>query len=157
MPQSDSIRKEDKSGALIVSKVDFLSLAKFLEGKHGIQRVHKKDSHGEALREAGELVGSREYVAAYECFMPVYAKVVADMQRVLSRNSEFEAGKLAREQQKPLSVAKENIQNRRAHAQQVIDEFDRLRRDLESKPLVRLHLKKGQSTGATVSPSAEAS
>jgi hypothetical protein len=157
MPQPDSIRAAAKSGNRTVSKEDFLSLASFLEGKDRMQRVHKRDSHGDALREAGEMFGSREFVSAYEFFKPVYSKVVADMQRVLARNPEFEASKLAREQQKPLSVAKENIQNRRAHAQQVIDEFDRLRRELESKPLVRLHLKKRASCSADASPPAEVS
>ena len=43
----------------------------------------------------------------------------------------------------------------RAHAQQIIDEFDRLRRDLENKPLVRAHLKKGGSAIAAKSPPVE--
>ena len=33
------------------------------------------------------------------------------MQRILARNTEFEANKLAREQRMPLAAAKENIQN----------------------------------------------
>jgi hypothetical protein len=157
MPQPESVQKSAKAGDRKVSKEDFLSLASFLEGRDRMQRVHKRDSHGEALREAGEMFGSREFVSAYEYFKPVYGKVVADMQRVLARNPEFEASKLAKEQQKPLSVAKENIQNRRAHAQQVIDEFDRLRRELESKPLVRHHLKKGASGSAAAPPPVEVS
>ena len=82
-------------------------------------------------------------MAAYECFKPAYDKVVGDMQRVLARNVEFEANKLAQRQHVPIAVAKERVQNIRAHAQQVIDQFDRLLHDLESKPLVRAYIKKG--------------
>ena len=135
--------------------MDYVSLANFLEGRTRVQRVHKKESHGAALRKAGEMYENREYVSAYESFKQVYDKVVSDMQRVLARNLEFEANKLARELQKPVSVAKENIQSMRAHAQQIIEEFDRLRRDLENKPLVRAHFKKGGSAVAAISPPVE--
>jgi hypothetical protein len=127
-----------------VTRDDYLSLAGLLQGKGGVQRVLKKDPHGEALRTAAEMYENREYVAAYECFRPACDKVVSDMQRILARNVEFEANKLARDQRKPLAVAKENVQSMRVHAEQVIEQFDRLLRDLESKPLVRLHLKKGR-------------
>jgi hypothetical protein len=42
----------------------------------------------------------------------------------------------------------------KAHAQQVIDRFDRLLQDLETKPLVRVHIKKRRSANAAP-PSAE--
>ena len=144
-----------KSSVPIVSKADYVSLGNFLEGRTKVQRVYKKESHSAALRKAGELYESRDYVSAYESFKQVYDKVASDMQRVLARNLEFEANKLARELQKPVSVAKTNIQSMRAHAQQIIDEFDRLRRDLENKPLVRAHLKKGGSAIAAKSPPVE--
>ena len=91
------------------------------------------------------MYGNREFVSAYECFKPAYEKVVGDMQRVLARNIEFEANKLAQKQRVPIAAAKERVQNIRAHAQQVMDQFDRLMRDLESKPLVRAYIKKGGS------------
>jgi hypothetical protein len=99
---------------------------------------------------------NREYIAAYERFKPVYDKVVTDMQRVLTRNADFEANKLARELRKPLPAAKEIIQKRKVHAQEVIEQIDRLRQDLESKPLVRAALKKGWSgkSAAAVAPAA---
>src|SRR5262249_2271414 len=110
------------------------------------QRVQKKDPHSQALRAAAEMYANREYVAAYESFKPVYDKCLTDMQRIVARNPEFEANKLAKEQRMPLAAAKERIQNLKTYAQQVIDEFGRLRNDLESKALVRHHLKKQTST-----------
>ena len=99
------------------------------------------------------MYGNREYVPAYECFKPAYENVVSDMQRVLARNIEFEANKLAQKQHVPIAVAKERIQNIRAHAQQVMDQFDRLMHDLESKPLVRAYIKKGgRATAAVEAP-----
>ena len=71
-----------------------MSLGNFLEGRTKVQRVYKKESHSAALRKAGELYESRDYVSAYESFKQVYDKVVSDMQRVLARNLEFEANKL---------------------------------------------------------------
>jgi len=155
MPQPTSLQTAVKSDVQAVTKEDYLSLACFLEGRERIQRVHKKEPYGEALRKAGEMYENREYVSAYECLKPVYDKLVSDMQRILARNLEFEANKLAREQQKPLTVAKENIQNMKAHAQEVINQFDRLLADLECKPLVRVHIKKEESAGAAATPPAE--
>jgi hypothetical protein len=148
MPQPSSISKAAKPDAQAVTKENYLFLASLIDGKDSLQRVHKKDRHGDALRMAGEMYRNREYVAAYECMRPVYDRVVSDMQRVLARNIEFEANKLAREQHKPLAAAKERIQQLKAHAQEVIDQFDRLRNDLESKALVRVHIKKAASGGA---------
>src|SRR6185295_14949655 len=65
-----------------------------------------------------------------------------------ARNEDFEANKFAREQQKPLAVAKENVQKMKVYARQVIDQFDRLLHDLERKALVRVHLKKQAGTDA---------
>jgi hypothetical protein len=150
------VSKSAKPDVQAVTKNDFVSLASFLEGREGGQRVHKKSPHGEALRSAGQLYENREYVAAYESYKPVFDKVTNDMQRILARNVEFEANKLARQQQKPLAVAKENVQQMRAHAQQVIDQLDRLLHDLQRRPLVRFHLKKGGSSiAASPKPSEE--
>jgi hypothetical protein len=154
MPQPNSLQKATKPGIQAITKESYLSVAGFLEGRENLQRVHKKDPHGEALRKAGEMYERREFVPAYESFKPVYDKVVSDMQRILARSMEFEANKLAREQQKPLKAAKEHVQNIKAHAQQVIDQFQRLRQDLESKPLVRVHLKKVGSSGTAATPPA---
>ena len=151
----NSANQPVKSGAQAVAKQDYVSLANFLEGRDSAQRVHKKDPHREALRTTGELVENREYVSAYECLKPVYDKVVSDMQRILARNFEFEANKLAREQRTPLAAAKTSLQKMKAYAQQVIDQFDRLLHDLESKPLVRMHIKKGRPTAAAATPPAE--
>src|SRR3989304_4107581 len=98
MPQPDPAHKAVKSDVQAVTKENYLSLAGFLEGRESVQRVHKKDPHGEALRKAGEMYEHREYVSAYECFKPAYDKVVSDMQRILARNMEVEDHKLAREQ-----------------------------------------------------------
>lgn len=148
-----SAHKAAQSIVQPVTRSEYDFLATLLEGKENIQRIQKKDPHGEALRTTGQMYENREYVAAYECFKPAYDKVVADMQRILARNVEFEANKLARMQQKPLALAKEKILSTRAHAQQVIDQFDRLLNDLQSKPLVRHHIKKGGFTAAA--PAAE--
>ena len=113
MPQPDSSRMAAKSSVAIVSKADYLSLGNFLDGRTKVQRVYKKESHSAALRKAGEMYENRDYIPAYESFKQVYDKVVSDMQRVLARNLEFEANKLARELQKPVSVAKANIQSMR--------------------------------------------
>jgi hypothetical protein len=157
MTQPNSVQKGVKAGVQAITKNDFLSLVSFLEGRESAQRVHKKEPHAEALRKAGEMYVNREYVSAYESFKPAYDKVVSDMQRILARNSEFEANKLAREQRKPLAAAKENILKMKAHAQQVLDQFNRLLQDLESKPLVRVHLKKVQSAvSAAAIPTEEA-
>ncbi len=155
MPQPNPANKAAKSGAQAVTKNDYLALATFLAGGESVQRVYKRDPNGEAVRTAGEMYGNREFVPAYECFKPAYEKVVSDMQRVLARNVEFEANKLARQLRKPLVVAKENVQNIRAHAQQVIDQFDMLLRDLESKPLVRHHIKKGGAASAAAAVAEE--
>src|SRR6266480_2107224 len=131
MPKPNQSTSEAKLGDKAVTKNDYLSLAGFLLGGESAQRVYKKDPNGEAVRSAADLYGNREYVAAYECFKPAYDKVVSDMQRVLARNVEFEANKLAQKQHVSITVAKERIQNIRSHAQQVIDQFDRLFHDLE--------------------------
>jgi hypothetical protein len=47
------------------------------------------------------------------------------------------------------------VQNIRAHAQQVLDQFDRLLRDLESKPLVRAFIKKGGRAAEAIEPRVE--
>jgi hypothetical protein len=104
---------------------------------------------------AAEMYANREFVAAYERFRPVHDKVLADMQRVLARNLEFEANKFAKEQRKSLAAAKEYLQKMKVYAQQVIDQLDRIRQDLESKPLVRVHLRKGKSAGAVTTRAAE--
>lgn len=139
-----------KSDNKVVGRNDYLAAAEFLESREGGQRMHKKEPQSRALRGAGELYGNREYVAAYECFKPVYDKVVHDMQRVLARNAEFEANKLAKETQRPLAVCKKNVENMKKQAEQLVSQFDRLLKDLESKPLVRVHLKKGNTGGAPV-------
>jgi hypothetical protein len=152
MPPPNPLQDAAKSAALPVTMKEYLALATFIQGK---DRVYKKDPHAEAVRSAADLYGHREYVAAYECFRPAYDKVVADMQRVLARNIEFEANKLAKAQHKPIATAKDNVLAMRAHAQQVMNQFDRLRGDLESKPLVRAHLKKGRTPPAPVAPASE--
>src|SRR4051812_40433103 len=110
MPQPSSADQPAKPGGHVVTKNDYLALAGFLLGSESTQRVFKRDPHGEAVRTAAELHGNRQYVAAYECFKPAYDKVVSDMQRVLVRNVEFEANKLAQKQHVPIAVAKERIQ-----------------------------------------------
>jgi hypothetical protein len=141
MPQPPPSQKGIPAASKPVTTDDYRFLASLLEGR-GLQRIQKKDPSGQALRAAGQMYDDREYAAAYDCFKPVYDKIAADMQRVLTRNLEFEANKLAKERQMPLTAAKENVQKMKAYAQQVIDQLDRLLRDLESKPLVRMHLKK---------------
>jgi hypothetical protein len=150
MPKPSSANSDPKSVGRAVTKNDYLSLAGFLQGGEITQRAFKKDPNGEAVRKTAELYANRGYVSAFECFKPVYDNVVADMQRVLARNAEFEANKLAQRQHVPIAVAKERIQNMRAHAQQLIDQFDRLLHDLESKPLVRAYIKRGGATIAAV-------
>ncbi len=127
-----------------IAAADYFALATFLQRREQMQRGHKRDTHSEAVRTAGELYHNRDYVAAYESFKPVYDRISTDMQRVLARNIEIEAKKMAAEQGKSLAVAKENVQQMRAHAQQLSDQFERLRQELESKPLVRLHIKRGR-------------
>src|SRR4051794_39110217 len=109
MPKPGATNNEAKSGARAVTKNDYLALAGFLQGGEGRQRVFKKDPNGEAVQTTAELYGNREYVAAYECFMPAYESVVSDMQRVLARGLDFEANKLAQRQNVSLSVAKERV------------------------------------------------
>jgi len=127
-----------------VSKDSYFSLAIQLGGRDSAARVLKKDPYSDALRAAGEFYGNREYVPAYECLKPAHDKAIADMQRVLARNVDFEASRIAKEQHKTLAAAKEAVQNIRVHAQQVIDQFARLMQDLEKKPLVRMHLQKAR-------------
>jgi hypothetical protein len=138
-PANSELKISDKP----VAKNDYLSLANFLLGGENSQRVFKKDPNGEAVKATAELYGTREYVAAYKCFKPAYDNVATDMQRVLARGIDFEANKLAKRQNVSLTIAKERVQNIRAHAQQVLDQFNRLLSDLESKPLVRAFIKKG--------------
>jgi hypothetical protein len=149
-----SAQPAGKTAALAITKKDFDGLASFLESRERSQ-AFKKDRNGEAVRSTGELFENREYVAAYECFKPVYDKVVTDMQRVLARNLEFEANKLAKALNKSVAVAKENVLSMRAHAKQIVDQFDKLLTELKNKPLVRLHLKKAPGA-ATAAPVEEA-
>lgn len=135
-----------------VRSSEYATLASVLERKDSAERVLKKDPHGETLRAAGELYANREYVAAYEAFRPVYDKLGADLERILTRNVEFEANKLASKQRMPLAMAKSKIEGLRAHSQQILDELTRLLRDLEAKPLVRLHLKTRSSAVSTTPP-----
>ncbi|HEX4413271.1 MAG TPA: hypothetical protein VH107_06555 [Lacipirellulaceae bacterium] len=143
---SSAANKSAKPAAKVVTSADFFSLASFLQRREQLQRGHKRESQGEAIRAAGEFYHTREYAAAYEAFKTVYDRVAADMQRVLARSPELEAKKMAEQQGKSLSVAKENVQQMRAHAQQLADQFEKLRQDLENKPLVRLHIKQGRTT-----------
>jgi hypothetical protein len=156
MQQPPPSHKGVTAGSKPVTTDDYRFLASLLEGR-GLQRIQKKDPSGQALRAAGQMYDDREYAAAYDCFKPVYDKIAADMQRVLTRNLEFEANKLAKERQMPLAAAKENVQKMKTYAQQVIDQLDRLLRDLESKPLVRMHLKKRDSTAPAETPTEEES
>jgi hypothetical protein len=149
--------KNAKAASKPVSKADYFSLAGFLQRREQLQRGHKRDPQSEAVRTAGELYGNREYIPAYESFQPIYERVVSDMQRVLARNIEIEAKKLAAQQAKSLAAAKENVQQMRAHAQQVLDQFEKLRQDLENKPLVRLHIKRGRPTALDAPKSEESS
>jgi hypothetical protein len=147
MPSSPS----DKSGKFIakpVTAADYFSLASFLQRREQLQRGVKREPQSDAIRAAGEQYEHREYAAAYDTFKPVYDRIVADMQRVLARNIELEAKKMAAQQGKSLALAKEHVQQMRAHAQQVADQFEKLRQDLEHKPLVRLHIKKRTTTPA---------
>ncbi|HEX5472963.1 MAG TPA: hypothetical protein VFW73_13810 [Lacipirellulaceae bacterium] len=145
------------SGATVVTRNDYFALAGLLEGRESIQRVQKKDPHAEGLRRAGEQYANRAYVAAYQSLRPIYDKVVSDMQRVLARNSDFEAHKLASQQRKPLAAAKEIVQAMKAHAQQVIDQFDTLLHDLESKALVRAFIRKAKENPSPEPKSTEES
>jgi hypothetical protein len=153
MPQPNSGNKTAKAGLGVVTKNDYLSAAAFLLGSESTQRVSaKKDPNGEAVRETADLYANREYVEAYERFKPAYESVMANMQRVLARNIEFEANKIARQQRVALPVAKERVQRIRTHAQEVIDHFDRLFQDLQRKPLVRAHIRKGDNRSAASEP-----
>ena len=147
MPQPSSIIRAKADGPG-VTKDNYLSLASFLEGNVRNPFARKKNPQGEALREAGERYGRLDFVAAYMCFKPAHEKAVSDMQRVLARNVEFEANKLAKSQQKPLAAAKETVQRMRMHAQQVIDQFDSLLADLEGKRQVQALLARGEGRGA---------
>jgi hypothetical protein len=113
---------------------DFLFLANLLDGRESMQRVQRRSPHGEALRRAAESYVDRDYVAAYESFQPACEKLVADMQRLLSRGLDDEVNKLVRERRKPAAEAKLLVEKKRDHAQHVIDLFDKLRRDLIKHP-----------------------
>ncbi len=149
--------KHAGSAAKLITKSDYLSLATFLRSRAKLQRVQKRDPNGEAVQAAADHYEDREFVAAYETFKPAYDHVVTDMQRVLARNAEIEAKKLAAQQSKSLAVAKDNVQQMRAHAQQIIDQFEKLRQDLEAKPLVRLHIKNGRTRPSNAPPPSEES
>jgi hypothetical protein len=152
MPQPNPGNKT-KVGAGPVTKRDYLAAAAFLLGTESTQRVStKKDPNGEAVRQTADLYGNRDYVEAYERFKPAYENVIANMQRVLARNVEFEANKVARQQHLSLSAAKERVQRIRTHAQEVIDHFDRLFQDLQSKPLVRAHNRKASRPSLLAEP-----
>ncbi len=146
MPQPPPSHKGVTNGSKQVTADDYRFLASLLEGR-GLQRIQKKDPYGQALRATGEMYENREYAAAYDNYKPVYDKIAADMQRVLTRNLEFAANKLAKERQMPLAAAKENVQKMKTYGQQVIDQLGRLLRDLENKPVVRNHLKQRQRGG----------
>jgi hypothetical protein len=154
---SGNSNKPGIPGTQAVSDKDYLALAGFVDAKDTGQRIKKTEPHGKALRTAGEMYRKRDYVAAYQRLKPVYDKVVSDMQRVLARNPDFEANKLAKEMRISLAAAKDNLQKMKAHAQQVIDQFDKLLRDLESKPIVRHYLKKGARPSVVAEPAAEES
>lgn len=128
-----------------ITKESYLSLAAQVEGNARNPMAMKKNALGEALRVAGELYGQREFVEAYQCLKPTHEKVVTDMQRVLARSPEAAANKLATEQRKPIAAAREAVEKMRLSAKQVIDGFDKLLRDLESKPAVRVFVKQGLS------------
>jgi hypothetical protein len=136
--------KQAAVGGKTITKSDYLSLAAFLRSRAKLQRIQKRDPNGEAVQAAADQYEDREFVAAYESFKPAYDRVVTDMQRVLARNVDIEAKKLATQQSKSLAVARDNVQQMRVHAQQIIDQFEKLRQDLEMKPLVRLHIKNGR-------------
>src|SRR5215218_8732336 len=68
MPKPNQANSGSKPGGQVVTKNDFLSLAGFLQGGESAQRGYKKDANGSAVHTTAELYGSREYVAAYECF-----------------------------------------------------------------------------------------
>jgi hypothetical protein len=144
--------KHATTSAKPVTTADYHSLATFLRNRAKHQRVQKRDPNGEAVQTAADHYEDREYVAAYESFKPAYDRVITDMQRVLARNPEIEAKKLALQQAKSLAAAKENVQQMRAHAQQIIDQFEKLRHDLEAKPLVRLHIKNGRPRAVAAVP-----
>ncbi len=152
---ANSLRGQPDSTAKAITKSDYLSLATFLRSRAKHQRVQKRDPNGEAVQTAADHYEHREFVAAYESFRPAYDRVVTDMQRVLARNAEIEAKKLAAQQSKSLAVAKDNVQQMRSHAQQIIDHFEKLRQDLESKPLVRLHIKNGRVRPSDAPPREE--
>lgn len=124
------------------TKNDYVTLADMLEGKESFGRVLKKDSHGDALRETGQFYENREFVNAYERFKPVHEKVMADMQRLLARNVEFEANKLATRQRIALTQAKQEVEKLREHAAKLIEQMDILFDDLKHKPVVRLYVRK---------------
>jgi hypothetical protein len=157
MSKPNSASPASKIGVQAVTKNDYLFLASLLSGRESLQRVGKKEPRGAVLRTCSEMYENREYVAAYESFKPAYEKIVADMQRILARNVDYEANKVAKERQVPLAAAREHVQKIKAHAQETIDQVERLRRDLESKPLVRMHIKKGGSASVVAVPAAELS
>ena len=156
-PQGKPANKNAKQTAKPITAADYFSLAAFLQRREQQHQGHKRDRLSEAIHTAGELYDNREYVAAYETFKPVYDHIVSDMHRVLTRNIELEAKKLAAHQSKSLAAAKENVLQMRAHAQQLADQFEKLRQDLESKPLVRLHIKHGKAALAKPPHSDESS
>src|SRR5688572_16187813 len=120
MPKPNSANDAGKSA---VTKNDYWFLASLLAGRDSMQRVAKKEPRGKILRTCGEMYESREYVAAYESFKPVYEKIVADMERVLARNLDFEANELAKERRISVAEARDNVQKLKAHAQQTIDQL----------------------------------
>ncbi|HVT28646.1 MAG TPA: hypothetical protein VHE81_11585 [Lacipirellulaceae bacterium] len=139
-------KRSDTSNVPAVTSNDYIALAGLLQGRGSVQRVQKKDPLVEGLRASGEFYANREFVSAYECLKPAHDKVVAAMQRLLARNLDFEVNKLARQQHLSHAAAKESVQATKAHAQQVIDGLNRLLHDLESKPLVRAHVRRRESS-----------
>ncbi len=138
MPQPTP--KQPQPGNQAVGKQSFLLLANVLQGRDR----YKKDPHSDAVRQASQAYDDRDFVAAYVSFKPVYEKVAGEMQRVLARNPELEANKLSHDQRKPLAAAKEIVQKMRGHAQQVLDQCERLCKDLESKAAVRAYIRRGE-------------
>ena len=74
-------KKPVKSDAQAVTKEDYLSLAGLLEGERAFNGFIRKSLTAKRCAQAGAMYENREYVSAYECFKPVYDKVVSDMQR----------------------------------------------------------------------------
>lgn len=149
MAQPSSIQQGAPSSVKGITKDSFVALANLLEGNTRNPFARKKNPQAEALREAGDLYQQMKFVAAYQVFKAAHEKVVSDMQRVVARNADFEANKLVKEQKKTLAAAKETVVKLKAYAQQVIDQFDFMLKDLENKRIVREYIENGGSDDIT--------